>query len=179
MIIFDTETTGLIQNMAVPLKQQPHIIELYALRLDDRNLEPVNEWHSLFHVKELSDEVVDITHITLDMLKDAPPFINKVFELANFFLGERIMIGHNLSYDRDMLAIELKRLDMVMRFPWPQRHICTVEATESLLGYRMSLSALHEHLFGTGFKEAHRAANDVEATARCVRELVSRGVIEL
>lgn len=179
MIIYDTETTGLIQNMAMPLKSQPRIIELYALKLDDSSLEPVDSWHSLFKVKELPDEVVDITGITLDMLSGAPPFPAKLDSLVDFYLGQRIMIGHNLSYDRDVLAIELKRLDMLLKFPWPRRHICTVESTESMLGYRLGLSALHEHLFGCGFKEAHRAQNDVEATARCVRELVNRGVIEL
>lgn len=179
MIIFDTETSGLIKNIALPLKQQPQIIELYALKLDEDELEPIADWHSLFHVSELEQEVIDITSITPAMLRDEPEFAEKAPELAEFFLGQRIMVGHNLSYDRDMLFIELKRLDAVCKFPWPQRHICTVEVTEDLLGFRQSLSALHEHLFGCGFAAAHRAQSDVEATARCVRELVSRGVIEL
>jgi DNA polymerase-3 subunit alpha len=179
MVIYDTETSGLIQNMAIPLKQQPKIIELYALKIDDKTLEDVAEWHSLFYIKELSQEVVDITGITIDMLTNAPAFAERVDDLSDFFLGERLMAGHNLSYDRDMLFLELKRLDRVMRFPWPQRHICTVESTESMLGFRLSLTALHEQLFGTGFGTAHRAEADVQATARCLRELVSRGVIEL
>lgn len=179
MIIYDTETSGLIKNMAMPLKQQPQIIELYAQKLDDATLEAVDEWHSLFYAKELEQEVIDITGIKPEMLKDAPTFAEKKDELVDFFLGERIMIGHNLSYDRDMLAIELKRMDALIKFPWPQRHICTVESTESLLGFRQSLSALHEHLFGCNFESAHRAQSDVEATVRCVRELVSRGVIEI
>lgn len=179
MIVYDTETSGLIKNMAMPLKQQPQIIELYAQKLDDQTLEVVDEWHSLFFAKELEQEVIDITGINPDMLKDAPTFSEKKDELVDFFLSERIMIGHNLSYDRDMLAIELKRMDALIKFPWPQRHICTVESTESLLGFRQSLSALHEHLFGCGFESAHRAQSDVEATVRCVRELVSRGVVEI
>ena len=179
MIVFDTETNGLIQNMAIPLKEQPRIIEFFGLKLDDQTLEPVAEWHSLFHLKEVLQEVTDITGITSEMLKDAPNFAERVKSLVDFFLGERIMVGHNLSYDRDILTIELKRLGMLTRFPWPFTHICTVEATESVMGYRMNLTALHEHLFGTGFGGAHRAQTDVEATARCVRELVSRGLIEL
>jgi DNA polymerase III epsilon subunit-like protein len=165
--------------MAIPLKQQPQIIELFAMKLDDSSLELVGEWHSLFYVRELEQEVIDITGITPDMLINAPKFAERVTDLAGFFLGERIMVGHNLSFDRDILTIELKRLDRVCKFPWPQRHICTVEVTENQLGYRLNLSALHEHLFGVSFASAHRAQSDVEATARCVRELVSRGVIEL
>jgi DNA polymerase III epsilon subunit-like protein len=177
-IVMDTETTGLVKNMAVPLKDQPQIIELYALKLN-HDLEVVDIWHSLFYAKELTDEIVNITGITPEMLKDAPKFSDRLQSLVDFFLGERILAGHNLAYDRDMLAIELKRLDALIKFPWPQRHICTVEASEAIDGYRLSLMALHEKMFGHGFPDAHRAQSDVEATTRCMRELVNRGVIEL
>jgi DNA polymerase III epsilon subunit-like protein len=163
----------------VPLKDQPQIIELFAEKLDDRNLETIGEWHSLFFVKELSEEVTRITSITTEMLKDAPKFVTKLSSLIDFFLGERIMCGHNLAYDRDMLYIELKRLGHDIKFPWPQRHICTVEASEAIDGYRLNLSDLHTKLFGHGFDAAHRATNDVKATVSCVRELVNRGILEL
>jgi DNA polymerase III epsilon subunit-like protein len=179
MLVYDCETSGLVKNIAVPLKDQPRIIELYAQKLDDKSLETVGEWHSLFFINDLSQEVIDITHITPEMLKDAPSFAARLESLIDFFLGERIMVGHNLSFDRDMLVIELKRLDALIKFPWPQRHICTVEASEAIDGYRLSLSALHEKLFGVGFPAAHRAQSDVDATGRCIRELINRGVVEL
>jgi DNA polymerase III epsilon subunit-like protein len=179
MIIFDTETTALIDNIAKPLKDQPQIAELYAQKLDDRTLETVGEWHSLFKVREMSADATRITGLTTEFLSDQAPFPVKVPQLIDFFLGERILVGHNLAYDRDMLVIELRRLGMDYKFPWPVRHICTVEATEAFTGYRLNLQALHEKLFGRGFDGAHRAKADVEATAACVRELVSRGVLEL
>jgi DNA polymerase III epsilon subunit-like protein len=179
VIVFDTETTGLIKNVAVPLKDQPQIIELYAQKLDDQSLETIGEWHSLFFVKEVSEEVTNITSITTEMLKDAPKFAQKLESLVKFFLGELILVGHNLAYDRDMLAVELKRLDASLKFPWPHRHICTVEASEAIDGFRLSLTALHEKLFGQGFQDAHRAKSDVSATVNCLRELVNRRIIEL
>ena len=36
MILFDTETTGLVQAYATPLADQPHIIEFAALKLSDK-----------------------------------------------------------------------------------------------------------------------------------------------
>lgn len=179
MIVFDTETTALIDNIAKPLKDQPQIAELYAQKLDDSTLELVSEWHSLFKVREMSEEASRITGLTTADLAEQAPFAIKLQALSDFFLGERILVGHNLSYDRDMLAIELKRTGMMMRFPWPQRHICTVEVTEAIEGFRLNLQSLHEKLFGYGFDGAHRAKADVEATVNCVRELVNRGVIEL
>lgn len=179
MIIFDTETTGLIKNSALPLKQQPEIIEIYALKLDNKTLEPIGEFHSLFWVKEVPAEVVGITGITTEMLKDAPRFASKVDDLVDFFLGERYLFGHNLAFDRDMLAMELRRLGMTCQFPWPPVHRCTVEDTEGVEGFRQSLTALHEKLFGEKFDSAHRAKSDVIATAKCVRELIKRGDIKL
>ena len=193
-VVFDTETTGLIDNSAIPLKQQPHIIELTAIKLDlrclawrcaeadwpgerDRLLKEAPMFTSLFYHKQLPDDTLRITGITQEMVNTAVPFASKVRELQSFFLGTRCMVGHNLSYDRDMLAIELRRLAMEYQFPWPPKHICTVEATETLDGFRLGLNDLHEKLTGVRFSEHHRAEPDTRATARVFMELVRRGVI--
>jgi hypothetical protein len=47
-------------------------------------------------------------------------------------------------------------------------------------GYKAPrLNELYKHLFGNWFEGAHNAMIDVEATARCLGELVKLGVIEL
>lgn len=179
VIIYDTETTGLIKNSAIPLKNQPHIIELFALRVN-RDLEEVGVWHSLFKPPApLSEETTRITGITDADLAEAPRFATMAGGLSEFFLGARTMIGHNLSYDRDMLAIELRRIGLEYRFPWCPEHICTVEASETLTGFRLNLGDLHERLCGYRFAEAHRAENDVRATHRVLKGLVEKGVVRL
>lgn len=195
MIIFDTETTGLIENIAIPVKRQPRIIELYALKIEDCELrsiasqtEPMNwdsffaglkEWHSLFWANEVPAEVTRITGLKTDDLATAPHFAAKFESLAEFFRGERLLCGHNLSFDRDMLSIELRRMGKQCAFPWPFVHIDTVEATEGEDGFRLALAALHEKLFGTGFDAAHRAKSDVTATTRCVVELIRQGKVKI
>ena len=182
-IVFDTETTGLIDNCAIPLKSQPHIIELCAIKLviDRETRDVVDEamWESLFHHGPLKEETTKITGITTEMVADAPAFASKVDEMADFFLGAQAMVGHNLSYDRDMLEIELKRLARQTSFPWAPRHICTVEESETLTGFRLGLNDLHERLMGHRFNEHHRAKPDTQATARCFIKLVQQGVIRL
>lgn len=180
LIIYDTETTGLIANSAIPLKDQPQIIELFALKLSiEPGLPEIGRWHSLFYVKEVPAEVTKITSITTEMVREAPTFAQMYDSLCEFYLGTLWTVGHNLSYDRDMLHMELRRLNMVCQFPWPPKHLCTVEATEHLEGFRLGLSVLHERLMGEGFDSAHRAQSDVEATSRCLRKLVEQGVIRL
>lgn len=176
MIIFDTETTGLIANTLRPLKLQPRIIEFFALKLDDMTLETVDEIEQLLDPGQpLDADINRITGLTDADLKGKPTWPAFQPQLAEFFLGERIMVAHNCSYDRDILAMELRRTDSLMRFPWPADHRCTVEMTEHIKGHRMSLSDLHLHLFGEAFPSAHRARHDVEALARCYRELVRLG----
>jgi len=179
IIVYDTETTGLIANAAIPLKEQPQIIELYASKLDGETLEEVETFHSLFYAKNITPEITKITSITPEMVREAPTFPQMVDPLARFFLGVEMMAGHNLSYDRDMLSIELRRLGRECRFPWPPRHLCTVEATEHLEGFRLGLTALHEKLFGCAFEGAHRAKSDVDATVKCFRKLVEEGTISI
>lgn len=178
MIIFDTETTKLIDNTLQPLKLQPKIIEFSALKIDDQSLEVIGELDQLLDPKEtLIQEVKDVTHIDDDMLKGQPTFPEFLPQLEQFFLGQEAMVAHNLGFDRSVMFFELKRLDRVWNFPWPHQHICSVERTEHLCGRRLSLTDLHKHLFNEEFPEAHRAMHDVQALYKCYRELVERKLI--
>jgi DNA polymerase III epsilon subunit-like protein len=74
VIVFDTETTGLIQHPSTPLAQQPEIIEFCGVKLNDDTLAPVGE-PLLFLCKPrtpaLDPKITQITGLTLDDLKDA------------------------------------------------------------------------------------------------------------
>lgn len=178
MILFDTETTGFINAIDAPLKNQPKIIELFALKLNDQTLAVEDELELLIDPKQtLTAEIVGITGITDDMVRGQGEFPIHLPEISEFWLGQRWMAAHNLTYDADMLELELRRCGAVNRFPWPPKRLCTVEASEHLKGRRLKLIDLHTLLFGVGFEKAHRARNDVEATHRCMVELKALGDI--
>jgi hypothetical protein len=63
---------------------------------------------------------------------------------------------------------------MHQKIKWPDK-ICTVEQTVHLKGYRVSLSVLHETLFGMPFTGAHRAKVDVSALLFICKELYRIG----
>ena len=71
------------------------------------------------------------------------------------------------------------RHDLEKKFCWPKHHICTVEKSYHYENKRLKLMALHEYLFNKGFKDAHRAKNDVLPTVRCFIEMCKRGDIDL
>jgi DNA polymerase III epsilon subunit-like protein len=180
MIVFDTETTGLENNTAISQEKQSRIIELFALKVNDQTLEIEDELELLIDPGEkLTDEIVKITGITDDMVRGQGSFGKHFKDIQRFWLGETYAVGHNLSFDVDMLWVEIGRLGRLNAFPWCPVQICTVEASEHIHGRRLKLIDLHTELFGEGFEAAHRARNDVMATYRCAKELINRDDIVL
>jgi DNA polymerase III epsilon subunit-like protein len=180
MIIFDTETTGLLKASIVDLDKQPNIIEFAAIKLDDKTLDEVDRIEFLVHPQhELSKEIIKITGLTDEKLKDAKTFEHHYEKLVDFFIGERFLIAHNIAFDVGMLRNDLARIGRQTQFPYPPRQICTVVQTMKIKGYRLNLTALHTHLFGEAFKDSHRAMTDVEALTRCVKELINQKMIVL
>lgn len=181
--LFDTETTDLLKSKHRPLKDQPHITELFGLTLelhpDSQTWEETGHWHSLFNPGvALNDDVIRITGLTDEELKDKPRFETKAAEIQELIEGHDIIVAHNLSFDQGMIDVEMKRASRTMN--WKRlRRLCTVEATEHLAHRRLKLIELHELLFGEGFPNAHRAENDVRPMARCFKALwghASKGI---
>lgn len=175
-LIFDTETTGLIDCHSMPLDKQPEVIELAATLIDLDTGETSRQIDHLFKPRHpASEEITRITGITNTMLAGALPFEAEAAMLKATIETADAVLAHNLSFDTEMLDFEYERLDK--RLEWPALRICTVEQTVHLMGYRLSLTALHDLLFKEPFPEAHRARTDVTALLRCATELRRRGDI--
>jgi DNA polymerase III epsilon subunit-like protein len=174
VIVFDCETTGLLGNTIVRETQLPEIVECYACLVDLLNDDPPLAEVDFYAKpkRPMPTELEEKTKITNKMLEDKLPFAKNARRIRDFLQNGPAVVAHNCSFDTEMLEIELRRcnLDIV----WP-RKICTVEQTVHLQGKRLSLGALHEHLFGHKFKDAHRAKIDVQALVRCCRELYHIG----
>lgn len=174
--VIDTES-GLVNNSGIALEKQPHVIEFYGCIIDDSGA-VIRELGFLCNPEvPIEKEVVKITGITDAMVAKEKPFRERIEELQDFFLEADAVVGHNLFHDQSVVNFELQRCDVQPALFWPEIKICTVEATEYLRGYRLSLSALHEYLFNQSFSGAHRAKNDVMATAKIFNELVKRGIV--
>lgn len=174
-LIFDTETTNLIHNSLQPLDKQPRIIEFFGMVLDDTDWSEISILHKFFNPGiVISEEVVKITGVTNARLAHEPSFSKEASLIKAFINSAHVVVAHNLSYDKSVIDFELRRLGESLEWP---AGICTVEATEHLKGYRLSLTNLHTELFGVPFEKAHSAEHDVRALARCYIELVKRGEI--
>jgi len=171
-MIIDTETTDLINNMAVKLEQQPEIISLYYTIVDLDTGAKVKDESFLFKPsKPIREEITKINGITNDMVKDAPPFASVALLLKEECELMPLVIAHNAAYDRDMIELEMLRCGVSVNW---QRILCTVEQTMHLKGYRLSLTNLYKELFEVDFEEKHSAAGDVAALTKCCVELRRR-----
>lgn len=180
IIIFDTETTGLIKPDSNSLDEQPEIIEFFACKyLPNTDFALMEKIHLLMKPsKTITSEITRINGLTNDALADAPSFAECFDELAEFFLGTERLVAHNIGFDVSMLANECLRIDKILRFPWPTQHICTVEKSMYLESRRLNLTKLHQYATGQlEISGAHRAGNDVSALVKCYGWLVKEGKI--
>lgn len=177
MLVFDTETTGLIENMSTRSDHQPEVIEFCGMIIDPYIKGKVYDTYDklIKPSMKITDEITRMNNIDNKMVAKAPSFREVAFDIRNMIEKSDVVVAHNAAFDRDMIDLEFSRINMT-RIAWPHI-ICTIEATIHFTGYRLSLSALHEHLFGTKFEGAHRAKADVEALVRIVVELRKRGEI--
>lgn len=175
-LIFDTETSGLIENRTLRLDKQPEIIEFYGADVDLVNGKILDELDVLIKpARPIDDEITRITGLTAADLEGKPPFAQVSQSIRELIERAPLVIAHNLSFDQEMVDIEFERLGQTP-IAWP-RCLCTVEQTIHIKGFRMNLSGLHEYLFGEPFAGAHRAKVDVAALIRCCVELYGRELL--
>lgn len=174
-LLLDCETTGLIDNLVKRKERQPEIIEVYLCLANIESGVISDDFGSLIKPpKGIPNYITDITGISTAMVEDAPPFGLVAPRIRMMIESAPLCVGHNMTYDRDILDIEFSRMNIQLNWP---KLLCTIEQTMYLKGGRMALSDLHEFLYGEKFTGAHRAKDDVHALLRCCQELLRRDLL--
>jgi DNA polymerase III epsilon subunit-like protein len=183
--VFDTETTGLIDNHMKRLDRQPEVIEFACVWADWDDLDKIEARYEVLikpSLGPLPDKTKEATGLIDEDLKDCVTFDQVSDKILSLLTGAQIVCGHNLSYDMEMMDIEYERLRT--KIAWPSARMCTVEQTAHVAQEaqrkpskhnRVNLGDLHYYLTGEEHKDAHRAMADVMATLRCLREIRRRG----
>ena len=179
-LIFDTETTGLPKNYNAPLDDfdnWPRMVQL-AWQLHDKNGELIRVQN--FIVKpdgyEIPFNSVKIHGITTERAEKQGLELKKVLDEFSKDLQEcEFIAGHNISFDEAIVGCEYLRsgsenlLEGVKSLDTKDvgTEYCAIPGGKGG-GFKWPrLDELHLKLFNEGFDEAHNAAADVEATARC------------
>ena len=116
--IFDTETTGLPKSKIIndeSLALWPHIVQFSYIIYDTELKKIVKTVDLVIRIPEninISDEVSDIHGITNFISQTSKYKIeDALLEFSNDYLnyGMDLIVGHNLSFDINMLKVELMR----------------------------------------------------------------------
>jgi len=185
-LIFDTETTGLPKSWNAPITDTdnwPRCIQI-AWQLHDEmgNLIEHNDFLVQPDGFNIPYDAERIHGISTDLALEQGIQLDEGLELFNEALQKAtFIVGQNLEFDINIMGCEFHRLGVESNLTeFPILDTCT-EHTALLCqipGGRggkfklPTLTELHNHLFGTGFGEAHNATADVEATTRCFLELI-------
>ena len=189
-LIYDTETTGLPQNHDAPLTDfdnWPRMVQI-AWQLHDEKghlIEAVNhiikpEGYTIpfnaekihgISTKRAEEEGLDLAEVLEKF--------NKAIDASTY------VVGHNIRFDINIVGCEYLRKEIGSELTEKQTIDTQVESVDycALPGGRggkfkfPKLTELHDKLFGKAFDEAHNAAADVEATARCFFKLADLKVV--
>lgn len=207
VLIFDTETTGLPKSKIISqdtLDKWPHIVQ-FSYLIFDTSLNTILETKDYIiqipREIEISEGSIALHGITNEISKKDGVSIEVV--LQEFFISLKkvdLLVGHNISFDINMIYIELLRIiyfkeyhqNLITSYKYDLHFLtnfkniyctmqesidfCNIKAISKLGKEYMKfpkLSELHERLFKTNPKNLHNSLVDILITLRCFMKLSS------
>lgn len=152
-VCFDIETTGLDP-------EEDRIIEIGGIKVKDKKI--IGQFKEFINPKmKLSPKIISITNITDDMLANADTEETVVKRFLKF-VGDEVLIGHNVIFDYSFVKTALQRYDT----PFERKGIDTLVLSKKLHGSigSKSLESMCR-LYSIKNEHAHRAYDDAKATA--------------
>jgi len=187
-IFFDTETTGVPRNYKAPTTDTdnwPRLVQLGWILMDDGGNKLAQHDYIIrpdgFEIPADAARVHGIT--TERALEEGHDLTEVIDEFMADFDKATFIVGHNISFDQNIVGAELVRLHRpdVMT---SKRTYCTMQAGTNFCkipgkyGYKWpKLMELYVKLFGHDFEGAHNAMSDIDATQECFWEMRKRGLI--
>ncbi|KGR92041.1 DNA polymerase III PolC [Ureibacillus massiliensis 4400831 = CIP 108448 = CCUG 49529] len=160
-VVFDVETTGLSTAYDT-------IIELAAVKIKEGKVIDKFERFANPH-RPLTPKIIELTHITDDMLTNAPEVDQVVSEFREF-IGDAIVVAHNASFDIGFLYTAYAKAG-IQGVVHPV--IDTLELSRMLNPTLKShrLNTLSKR-YGIELTQHHRAIYDTEATGELMLHLL-------
>lgn len=159
-VVLDIETTGFSPDF-------DEIIELAAVRYAGRA--EVDRFESLVRPENKIDPyITTLTGITNEMVADAPR-ISEILPQFIDFIGDAIIVGHNVGFDINFLYDNSERIGYV---PVLNDYVNTMRLSRRLCPglEHHTLDVLAEHL-GVRPQNRHRALGDCMTTWECFEAL--------
>ena len=152
--ILDIETTGLSFRTE-------KITEFGIMKY--KNGEVIDSFESFVNPeKPIPKEVVDITNITDEMVKDAPT-IKEIMPKVLEFIGDSVLVAHNADFDIGFIKYNCKQLGLELN----NTYIDTLRLAKDLFpGYKKYKLGIIADNLGIKVEVAHRALDDVDTLVK-------------
>lgn len=189
-LIFDTETTGLPKNYNAPVSDSdnwPRMVQL-AWQLHDYSGKLIANKNYIIKPEgyDIPIGVSKVHGITTERAnRDGHDLSTVLAEFNNDIIRSNYNVGHNIEFDINIVGAEFYRKGI-------QSSIAELNVIDTMKssvdfcaipggrggGFKYpSLTDLHTKLFNKPFADAHDAAYDVDATAKCFFGLITNRVI--
>ncbi len=159
--VLDLETTGLSFRTE-------KITEVGIMKVKDGKV--IDEFSCFVNPeKPIPEKVVEVTHITDDMVKDAET-IDEVLPKVLEFIGDSVLVAHNADFDIGFLKYNAKELGLEL----DNTYIDTLRLAKELFPdyKKYKLGIIAENL-GIKVEVAHRALDDVDTTVKVFNVMLS------
>ena len=159
-VVIDIETTGLSPNNC-------EIIELSAIKVE--NNEIADTFSSLVKpTTPIPEFIQELTGITNEMVSTAPA-ISEILPKYLSFLGESILVGHNVTFDIDFLYHDCKEyLSCGLSNDYVDTLRISKKLIKSIDNHKLGTLAAH---FSIPQETAHRALDDCRTTNEIFKQL--------
>jgi len=188
-LVFDTETTGLPKNYRAPLddfSNWPRLVQLaWALYDADGHCWEMYDYIIKPDGFVIPKEASDIHRVTQERAeKEGVPLMQVIEHFIKQVKTASFVIAHNIDFDEKIMGSEFLRMKTANPLLLSEK-ICTMKSSVDFCkidngrgSYKWpTLMELHTTLFQVGFEEAHDAAVDIEACAKCFFGLKRKGII--
>ena len=160
--VFDLETTGISHITE-------KITEIGIIKI--KNGEIIDTFETFVNPeKPIPQEVVEVTHITDEMVKDAET-IDKIMPKVLEFMGDSVLVAHNADFDIGFMKYNCEQLGL----PFKHTHIDTLRLAKAIFPEfsRYKLGFIADKL-GIKVDVAHRALDDVKTLVQVFNEMILR-----
>ena len=162
VVVFDIETTGLSVTTC-------RITEIGAVKL--KNGEVVDTFNTFVNPEiPIPAFISEKTHITDDMVKDAPKIADALSDFLDF-IGDRLLVAHNANFDIGFIRAAAKECG----YPFKNPYLDTLALSRFLSPKerKHTLDAVADR-YGLGDFNHHRACDDAEMLARIYCKMVEQ-----
>ena len=159
--VLDLETTGFSFRTE-------KITEIGVMKI--KNGEVLEEFSCFVNPeKSIPQQVVEVTNITDEMVKDAQT-IDKVMPNLLEFLGDSVLVAHNADFDIGFLKYNASQLGLSLK----NTYIDTLRLAKDLFpDYKKYKLGIIADNLGIKVEVAHRALDDVDTTVKVFNVMIS------